>query len=212
MFSDSIQIPEPAILPNFVSRLFDKALENPSTETIRPIYSVISGLTFEILEVLQANLLTRLQDQLIAILRVLKLDDHSANILCLAIIAKLASMPQSQEQEFHGVNIVEKPVDKYHTSRQFFSSKRASKTIELTVLKAILVCSPNCALSPSQAVETLNLAKIVVDVVNIEDKKLWASKNNAKLKKLFEKISRQDLQSHLRYAVRDPQQSGQQKW
>lgn len=144
-------MPEPAILSAFIIKLLDKAVQSPSADSIRLIYNLFCGLALDFLDTLPIDLLVRLQDQLIKILRVPEADDHSANLICLAILAKLKSVEsavpmgdrssasdcRSSPLELSSGNSeqVLKPVDRYSSARQFFTAKRSAKTLDLVTLK-----------------------------------------------------------------------------
>lgn len=144
-------MPEPAILSDFITTLLDKVVRSPSADSIRIIYNLFCGLTLDFLDTLPVDLLLRLQDQLIKILRIPDPDDHFASLICLAILAKLKSVdsaiPMTGDRSSSdcrsspldaGSSKSEsclKPVDIYSSARQFFTVKRSAKTLDLVTLK-----------------------------------------------------------------------------
>lgn len=85
-------------------------------------------------------------------LRVPEADDHSANLICLATLAKLKAVEstvavaedpssvsdcKSSPLDASSSNSepVSKPVDRYSSARQFFTAKRSAKTLDLVTLK-----------------------------------------------------------------------------
>lgn len=175
---------------------------------------ILSGLTPKFLDVVPFDSVSRLQDQLIGILRGLAVEAHSSNLLCLAILAKLAFahlpmgklLPTSNSSSLLQIipSSDEPPFatpDRYQPARQFFNTSRASKTLDVVVLKVILTCSRSCDLCSTEIVESLKLSEEIVDAICIEEKKLWISKNGAKSKKLYEKILRSDIERGVQHAV-----------
>ena len=168
------------------------------------------------LKMMPADLLIRLQEHLLKMLRVLEAGDHSANLLCLAILAKIAS------SEVTHMETLERPLgsDKvcspntspspgptrsltvnYNSAKHFFTAKRASKTLDLVVLKVILACSRSCSLSSSEIIESLRISEEIVDAIGNEEKRTWMLKNSTKSRKLHEKILRPGIDIGVRCAV-----------
>lgn len=217
LLSAPLNVPEPAILSAFIIKLLDKAVRSPSADSIRLIYNLFCGLALDFLDTLPIDLLVRLQDELIKILRVPETDDHSANLICLAILARLkpvesavpmgdrssASDCRSSPLEPSSGNSepVLKPVDRYSSARQFFTAKRSAKTLDLVTLKVILACSRSCTLSVDEAIESLKFSEEIVGSISSGEKRSWLSKNGARANKLYEKILRQDIAVGVKYAA-----------
>lgn len=149
-------MPEPAILSAFITKILDKAVRSPSADSIRLIYNLFCGLTLDFLDTLPIGLLVRLQDHLIKMLRVPEVDDHFANLICLATLAKLKAVEstitvagdrssvsdcRSSPLDASSSNSepVSKPVDRYSSARQFFTGKRSAKTLDLVTLKGFFL-------------------------------------------------------------------------
>ena len=145
-------MPGPAILSAFIIKVLDKVVQSPSADPIKLIYNIFCGLTLDVLDTLPIDLLARLQDQLIKLLRVPEVDDHSANLICLAILAKLKSLEstvsvaggRSSASDCRSTSLdaissdgqpILKPIDRYSSTRQFFTAKRSAKTLDLVTLK-----------------------------------------------------------------------------
>lgn len=162
------------------------------------------------------DLLIGLQEHLLKILRALDAADHSANLLCLAILAKIAST------ELTPLETLERPLwsDKILSpdtspsneqipglvvscspAKHFFTAKRASKTLDLVVLKVILACSGSCSLPSSEIIESLKISEEIVNAVGKDEKRIWMSKNSIKCRKLHEKILRPEIDAGVRCAV-----------
>ena len=163
-----------------------------------------------------ADLVIGLQENLLRILRALEATDHSANLLCLAIFAKFASTEptnlQTLDRPRSSDNILSPDVSPSNESipgllgscgsaKQFFTSKRACKTLDLVVLKVILACSCSCSLPSSEITESLKISEEIVDAVGKDEKRIWILKNSTKVRKLHEKILRPDINIGVRCAV-----------
>ena len=204
-------MPVPATVASFLQELLQRAVQSPLAENIRPIYSILSGVGFNVLDVLPLEVVDRFQSQLLKILKSLEAEDHSANLICLAILANVASrdntdsmtprvsaMPDHTSSSNEDVAEIR---DRYHTARQFFTAKRASKTLDLVVLKVILSCSRNCSLRVDGVLESLKLSEEIVDAVPSRERSAWVKSNAAKVKKLSEKILRPDIDKEVKCVV-----------
>lgn len=147
---------------------------------------------------------------MIKVLTNLNIDDHFANPLCLAVLAKFASghckvesvdksQPKRQSSP-SDENRSEWP-DIFLPARKFFSARRAPKTLDLAVIKAITVCSQSCQFSSREMVESLRLSGEIVDAFQSHEKCAWLSKNIGKMKKLHEKISRPGIDLNVQCEV-----------
>jgi hypothetical protein len=198
-----------------LTTLLRKAIHTPTTGNIRLVYDAVSGPKSELLNMMHPDLLIELQEHLLEILRALEAADHSANLLCLAILAKLASADLTNLESLErplGSDVSPPdaspsnepnpaPVLSCSSARHFFTAKRASKTLDLVVLKVILACSRSCSLSSSEIIQSLELSEVIVDAVDKEAKRTWILKNSIKSRKLLDKILRQDIDIGIRCAV-----------
>ncbi|KAI9879199.1 MAG: hypothetical protein M1830_009274 [Pleopsidium flavum] len=189
--------PIPASVPSFFLKVLGEAAQCPSALTIRPIYSMLAGVGPSLLEVLAEDAVVRFQEQLIRMLR--SLDDQSANLLCLAIFARITTKSscqfptaESSSQESMAISGTPLPGQgfQYHAIQQFFRQKRAAKTLDLVVLRVIYACSNSSNISLDDALESLKLAKEIIDAVEREQKEEWIKLNGAKVRKMFEKTLR----------------------
>lgn len=196
--------PVPASLPAFLLKLIRRAADSACASTVRPIYSVLEGVGASILDILPLEIVTQLQEQLIAVLR--GLEDHSTSLLCLAIFAVMHQTPKSVSLENESsswppgssseTSPSAKPV-KYESAKDFFTAKRAAKTLDLVVLRVILACSSSSGMDTAQAIEIVKLSRRIIDAVDISERRDWSLRNATKVKKVHEKISRQDVDSVL---------------
>ena len=189
----------------------ERGVQAPLAENIRPLYSILSGIGFNFLDILPMDIVNRFQSQLIKILKSLEVEDHSANLICLAILANIASqaniistasvgsyMPHATLSRRQDVPPSEDP---YQPARQFFTAKRASKTLDLVVLKVILSCSRNCSLRLDEVMESLSLSQEIIDAVPCSERSSWMERNGGKVRKLSEKILRHDIDREVECAV-----------
>ena len=206
-----LQVPIPSTVASFLQRLLERAVQAPTAENVRPIYLTLSGVGFNFLEILPLEIVARFQSQLIKILKDLEVEDYSANLICLAVLANVASLDIVDSTKLDGSCMpdatssknqdVPQPSDRYQPARQFFTAKRASKTLDLVVLKVILSCSKNCSLGLDDIVESLKLSTEIIDAVSSSERSCWMERNVTKVKKLYEKILRHDLDGEVAYTV-----------
>lgn len=203
-------------MPDLLEKLLHKAIQNPTAAHLQSIYAIVSGSRHDLLKLVSPDLFIRLQEHLLDILRVLEAEEHSANLLCLAILGKLVSTEtthlKASEQHILSEQIISpgtspsnEPNRTFPVScspaKQFFTAKRACKTLDLVVLKVILACSRGCFLSPSEVIESLQISKEIVDIIGKDETRTWLSKNSSKSRKLYEKILRPDIDVGVRCAV-----------
>ena len=194
--------PVPASVTGFLEWTVKAAVEEPCAASIRPVYSLLCGLGVDHLNILPVDIVIALQNSLIKVLK--SLNEHVGNLLCLAVFANFhlyselrpgyssGSSPwsiSSGEKE----QAAKHPEDIYGPSRQFFQAKRASKTMDLVVLRMILACSSNSELKQDQALEILELSKVIIGAIEGKEKNAWHGRNSAKVDKLIEKVLRKDL-------------------
>jgi hypothetical protein len=189
----------PARVSIFVERMIQNMVDKPSAETIYPLYQMISAMhgSSSLLTAFSEDTMSSFQTQCTKILR--NLDDHMGNLLCLATFARISAARASnsslgqRSENFPGW---------VQNIRQFFGPKRASKTLDLVVLRVILACSANFNMSPKEAVESVRLATEICDAVGPDQRTLWVERNNARIAKLYEKVGRQGIDQNLKIMVR----------
>lgn len=201
--------PLPASAAVFFLKVMDEAVQTATASTIRPVYSMLVGVGPLLLDVIPEAEATQFQERLIRLLR--NVDDQAANLLCLAIFARLvvrstgptsSAEVSSEGQTPVGATIPTAQISRYHTIQQFFNQKRAVKTLDLVVLRVIFACSNSSNLSLKDSVESLELAKEIISAVDVEEKVDWLKSNGPKLRKLYEKVLRVDLAGELQSMVR----------
>ena len=171
-------------------KCLERAVQSLSSETIRPVYLLLSGVEATYVDILSFDILYSLQNQMIRVLTNLDSDDHLASLLCLAVLAKFSSWPGATEAL----------VDPFLPARKFFSS-RAPKTFDLVVIKAITACSQSCRLSTREIVESLKLSREILNAFDQKERNHWLSGNVRKTSKLREKILRSGIEPQVQCEV-----------
>lgn len=200
LLSHPVDIAIPSKFPDLLLQLVDKAVHSLSPETIRPIYQILSAMGSGYLDVLPFDVIARLQDRLVEVLTKLNMDERFGDLLCLSVLAKFASRPRSS-LDVYIPSIPSSPVDgslitvadRYVSARKLFEDKRAPKTLDLAVIRAITACSESCSLNATDIGESLKLSGEIVEAFDCREKQAWAAKNGGKIKKLHRKILRTDI-------------------
>ena len=144
---------------------------------------------------------------MIEVLTNLDSDNQMASLLCLAVLAKLSSRSGSTGKSQPNVQsspkdeIVPESADRFLPAQKFFSSRRAPKTLDLVVIKAITACSQSCQLRTYEIVEILRLSREIVDAFDNKEKNAWLAGNTRKTKKLCEKILRSGIEAKVQSEV-----------
>ncbi|KAL8708246.1 MAG: hypothetical protein Q9220_006823 [cf. Caloplaca sp. 1 TL-2023] len=142
-------------------------------------------------------------------LRNFEMEDHSATLFCLATLALMSSTQvaaSTTEGETSPRSIEEPPniTEQKRNSaaaRQYFVSKRASKTLDLVVLIAVFVCSKNCRLSEPKIIENLRLSSTIITAIEDAERRAWVQSDKGKVKKLVEKTVAYDGQAEVSRAL-----------
>lgn len=197
-------MPSKAII--FLTTCLEKAVQSLSSETIRPVYLLLSGVESSCLDILPFDILSSLQSQMIRVLTYIDSNDHLASLLCLAILAKFSSQPgvmeKSQPNGICSTNEEERSesADRFQPARKFFSS-RVPKTLDLVVIKAIRACSQSCQMSTHEVIESLKLSREIVDAFENKERARWLAGNVMKTNKLHEKVFRSGLEAKVHCEV-----------
>ncbi|KAF4202510.1 hypothetical protein CNMCM8927_000130 [Aspergillus lentulus] len=180
----------PARLAPFIIRLINAMGENPCSETILPLYQIMTGLqpVPGVLLEISPETMSSLQVELTKTLR--NLDDHMGNLLCLATFARIASSWDTNAGREHGPQFP----SWLQNVKHFFGQKRGLKTLDLVILRVILACSASCDnLPPRKAAESIRLAIEICDSVEEGQKDCWIANNAPKIAKLCEKVNRNGI-------------------
>lgn len=157
------------------------------------------------LKVVPHDVLACFQDELIKTLKGLDVEAQSVHLFCLAVLAsqKTYHVDCERHRKPKTSNLLS-PVEQTRavlSTQQFFGSKRAHKTLDLVVLKAIRICSTGCLLSLDEATESLRLSRTIIEAINRSERSIWVSQSLKKADKLCEKITRDGISQELQCAV-----------
>lgn len=73
--------------------------------------------------------------------------------------------------------------------------------MDLVVLRVIFACSNSSSLTSDDALESLKLAKEIIDAVERQQKDEWLKSNGSKIRKFFEKVLRKGICPELQALV-----------
>ncbi|GFF37332.1 hypothetical protein IFM51744_03428 [Aspergillus udagawae] len=186
----SLNFIAPARLATFIMRLINAMGENPCSETIFPLYQIMTGLEpvpGVLLEICPETM-SSLQVELTKTLR--NLDDHMGSLLCLATFARISSFWDTNAEREHRPQFP----SWLQNVKHFFGQKRGLKTLDLVILRVILACSASCDnLPPGKAAESIRLAIEICESVEQGQKDCWIANNAHKIAKLCEKVNRNGI-------------------
>ena len=177
-----------------------------SPESIKSIYWTLSGLGSSYLEELSIDVVGRLQIQIIDLLSKLNVNDLSASLSCLAVLAKIASKVSKSPPNSTSISSAKASSAEtgniFTPARRFFCDKKAPKSLQMAVLNVINVCSANSSLGLSEALDIMTLSEEIINAIGSHDKKSWVTNNLPKIRNLYGKMLRKDIDTTLQYAVR----------
>lgn len=197
------------VQPLFI-QLFDYAAQQPSVTTIRPIYQILQGTSTLLLGLLSSNVLLRFEDHLIGIMSNLKGNNASLSLYCLAIIRILAAtsnehfseVPASSydtQELLASTQLTTSTKWKPDTVQQYFTERKAQKTMQLIVLRVMWACTPTTGESLDEKVEALLLANEIIPAVPIHEREVWRKANSLVPLKFEEKVFAPLLEPGLRF-------------
>lgn len=197
----------------FLNILMSRAVKSLSPDTIRPVYQVLSGVSSMFLDDLPLSVVTHFQDQATELLNA---KDSQSLHLCMAVLAIFASRPrvsregeseiQQDKLQPHGDLAHSAQTDRYAPARKIFVNKRARKSLDLAVMRAIVACffdnKPAIHANLQTNIEALELAGKIIEVIEVDEKRSWMAKNVARVNKLLEKIVQAGIDPSLQCAVK----------
>ncbi|KAF2485997.1 hypothetical protein BDY17DRAFT_245057 [Neohortaea acidophila] len=200
----------PSDCQNLVIRLFDHAARAPTVSSIRPIYQILKGTSTMLLGILSSGVLLRFEDHLFNIVRNLKGDDQSLSLYCLAIMKILATASEEQlcgtalsSYDTQELLASTQPVSaskwKPDTVRQYFTERKAQKTMQLVVLRVMWACTPTTGDSLDEKLESLRLANEIIVAVPPHERQTWRKANALVPKKFEEKVLSPALEPVVRF-------------
>lgn len=201
----------PSNFSTFLLQLLERAVSSLSLETIRPIYQILSAIGSSYLDVLSVDVVSGLQSRLVKVLTKLEVDpDQYGDLLRLAVLAKFASRPCTEpernadhpsDMQFSSTIALSPPADIFLLARKYFGGKKADQTLSLTVCKAVNACSEKSKLNSVEIQESLQLSTDILDALDSAQKSTWTIKYGGRIKKLYQKMFRQDINSEVQCAV-----------
>ncbi|KAH0562962.1 hypothetical protein GP486_002475 [Trichoglossum hirsutum] len=207
MLSAPLPIPTPASFGPFFHRSLEEATASPTASNLRRVYSIVSGQCSALPEILSAGQMTQVQEKLIGILK--RLDGQAVHLFCLGTFARLmapqkcpSSVGNTSRSSISSVGSDSSPAEKrFGLIQGFFSAQKASKTIDLVVLRVISACSSNSNLSSDEALEDVQLATVIMDAVEPGLRGAWVKSNGRTVRKLYEKVLRRGIANLLQFSA-----------
>ena len=202
-------MPIPAVLPVFVERVLAKAVTDPTVDRLRPIHAILSGVNCRELCALSQKLVAQLQGQLRRILQLqsgLDQEAHSAKMICLAVLARMASVEVALSDKGRDPFIAaECNANHFEAARKFFGPKKALKTMDMTVTTARWACSQSRSqknvATIDEAIEILGYCKEIVQAIDATEKRTWLANKATKSKIPTDVILRSEMDCRVRRAV-----------
>lgn len=176
----------PADIADFMQCVVGRIIEDPRPSTLASLYKVAQGCSPKCLEFLAQEILLDLGSRL---RKALKESQSTAVYLhCLSIFAHIAQLPDGL---YHGAEFLEM----IQALREFFNEKKANKTLSLTVVGVIQVVAASLQTSSEEeySIDQITLAGNIVVAVEPSQCAQWVQCNMAKLRKLYEKISKPEV-------------------
>ena len=212
LFSSPLDVAIPSNFAPFLMQLMERAASSLSLDSLWPVYRLLSAIGPCHLDTLSNKIIDSLQNELLEVLNKLKMDDDRfETVLCLAVLAKLASRPRTMVlRDDDRTDTVQSPratglpalPDQRAFARRFFA-KKAYKTFDLIILKAKASCSESCTSSTGDICESLKLSEEVVDACDPSERVAWIAKSGSKIKSLQSKILRPGIDLETQCMVRE---------
>ncbi|KAH7405858.1 hypothetical protein DE146DRAFT_649901 [Phaeosphaeria sp. MPI-PUGE-AT-0046c] len=187
-------IPLPASAQPFFLRVFERARQDPTVNTLKPLYSMLNGACRNLLSLLSVEKREQF-DQVLS--RILSSNgagqDYMLMLWCFGIVllvehASDIGPPQSP------LSSIELPIAtigrRWRTAaghKMFGSTEKVYKTINLTYLSVIVATKGDIGVSDGDAVEGIRIAICTLRCVDGSDLKAWP-KSSALAKGTFSKL------------------------
>ena len=199
-------IPIPAEVTSFFATAVERVINTSSTEAIRSVHLILSGVGAYFLENLSSSSLSRLQGQLIQIVFRLDKDNHDTNAFCLAILAQMALVELSTDLSSSNTSITngESAVDKsdrFEPARKLFADKNIPKILDFVFGRARWACSLGVSEPVARRIEVLKLCQMTIEPSNQEPRQRWLSSRSSLSKKVLEHVNREELDAEVRNTV-----------
>lgn len=197
----------PAACQNLFLGIVDYAAQQPSTNSIKPIYQLLKGGLSPLLGLLSHETLTQLERHFVAILRnTIGQEDQCLTLYCLAIMKAIvttadedpsfSSTPCYETQELLA-STPNSPRWKPKGMQQYFTGSKAQKTLHLIVLRVLWASRATADDTIEQTVECLGLANELIMFLPEETREAWCNDNPIIVRKLQEKACQSELDARV---------------
>lgn len=192
--------PLPASAQVLLHQLFEKAVIQPTAESVRPVHMLLRGACAELPSILPQETLNNFQNRLEQMMKTVKtIEEQSLSLYCLAVMAQL-TQPQAAER-------IEKPVFEarkrapVEATLVWFVGAKAPKTIHLLLLQVLFACSNDKSNLKETAFTRVQLAREALAAVQGNKLSDWVQANSPLVRKLHEKLLLTDLPTNLHLEV-----------
>lgn len=189
----------PASAQTFFTKVFERAVQNPTIDTVEPVYVLLRGACEELLEILPQSSLDDFRDHLTRMMRIVKsMEDQLLCLFCLATIARINSQhidPRRPTKMMCSQQSSQVPSPRAPSARtredvqKFYCGERASKTMHLLALQVIYACRKDHTVTQATTIKHVRLAREVASAVESSARYAWAEGNPAIVRKLYEKTT-----------------------
>ncbi|KAF2021895.1 hypothetical protein BU24DRAFT_488223 [Aaosphaeria arxii CBS 175.79] len=189
-------VPLPLSAHSFFLRMFEKATQNPTVESLRPVYRMLNGACSNLLDLLSPELRHGFDRELCQILSSNSTGQNSMLLLWCFGIVIAAERPCSAEQ-------VTDQYGQWRTAsgRKLFGSKSGLyKTLNLTYLSVIWAVKGDVGVSHLEAVEGIRIAIRAMQFVDQETRQSWPS-SSALARNIFPKLPAKLVGKDLNVAI-----------
>ena len=186
----------PSEIQSVFVRAFEHAAEEPSVESIKPIYRMLKGTSTMLIGLLSSTVLLRFEEQLFSILRDIKGDNQSLCLYCVAIMNVLSSASDDRVASFADSYDTQELLASAHvtpsrwtpdTIRQYFVGGKAPKTMQLVALRSMWACTLSTREPLDEKIEALSLANEIVAAVPADVRESWRKATPIIVRKVEEK-------------------------
>lgn len=193
----------PAASQNLFLGIVDHAAQQPSSSSIKPIYSLLKGGLVPLLGLLSHETLNQLERNFVAILRnTIEKQDQCLTLYCLAIMKAMVTASE-EDPSFSAAGSYEtqellastpnSPRWKPKSMQQYFSGSKAQKTLHLIALRVLLSSRETTEDTVDQTVECLRLANEIIMFFPESTRESWCTENPIIVRKLQEKACQSGL-------------------
>lgn len=194
----------PNALQNFTEKLLETAARRSSTASLRAVYRLFNGTRTILLDTVPESNIKSFILECQHALR--SLNDQVSPLLCLAIFAQIVN--SCKETTLSSPEPTKDPVQIpriQEVCREVFdilNGRHTSKTLDLTVMHAIICCSDGKNITTAEAMERLQLIKEILVTIEPSRKVHWTEAHWGRIQKFCEKIVRPGIEFDVQLMVR----------